>query len=153
MTAFPLSFVSILSRGPFSINVEVFSFSLNCSYAVPALFFSGASWDAEDRIILGYISRPFRLSLYVLGYIPFRLGPCALKQSGPGSQVLWPHTYSYIRYNLNPTLYILKPSGTYFMSPQSLHALVHSPNTPKPRQFNFHLFLLYFYFILFYNQS
>ena len=61
---------------------------------MPSLhFFSGASGDAEDRIILGYISRPFRLSLYVLGYIPSQLGPRALKQSGPESQVLWPHIY------------------------------------------------------------
>ena len=42
MAVFPLSFVVILSRGPFSINVEVFSFSLNCSYIVLVLSFKSA---------------------------------------------------------------------------------------------------------------
>ena len=37
MAAFPLSFVAILSRGPFSINADILSFSQNCSYTVLAL--------------------------------------------------------------------------------------------------------------------
>jgi len=41
-------------------------------------FFPFKYWDAEDRIILGYISRPFGLSLHVLGNVSPRLGPWAL---------------------------------------------------------------------------
>ena len=48
-------------------------------------------WDAEDRIVLGYISRPFGLSLLVLGNYSPRRGPWALMESGPRSQILWPH--------------------------------------------------------------
>ena len=54
-------------------------------------FFPSRSWDAEDRIILGCISRPFGLSLHVLGNVSPRRGPWALMYSGPGSQILWPH--------------------------------------------------------------
>ena len=78
---------------------------MNCSYNVLALSsgsalgatFDGMSfipsrfWDAEDRIILGYISKPFGLSLHVLGNTSSRHGPWALMESGPGSQILWPH--------------------------------------------------------------
>ena len=32
-------------------------------------FFPSRFWDAEDRIVLGYISRPFGLSLHVLGNV------------------------------------------------------------------------------------
>ena len=45
-------------------------------------------WDAEDKIVLGYISRPFGLSLHVLGNTSPRRGPWALMESGPGSQIL-----------------------------------------------------------------
>ena len=41
-------------------------------------FFPSKYWDAEDRIILGYISRPFGLSLHVLDNVSSRLGPWAL---------------------------------------------------------------------------
>ena len=80
---------------------------MNCSYNVLALSFGralGAAfdgvsslpsrfWDAEDRIVLGYIFKPFGLSLHVLGNTSPRRGPWALMESGPGSQILWPHTY------------------------------------------------------------
>ena len=75
MVAFSLFFVATLFKGPFHINVEVFGFSMHRSYTILAFFFLGASWDAEDRIILDYISRPFGLSLYVLGNVPPRLRP------------------------------------------------------------------------------
>ena len=43
MAVFPLSFVAILSRGPFSINADILGFSQNCSYTVLALSFRRAS--------------------------------------------------------------------------------------------------------------
>ena len=43
MAAFPLFFVAILSRGPFSINANILGFSQNCSYTVLALSFRRAS--------------------------------------------------------------------------------------------------------------
>ena len=42
MASFSLSFVAILSRDLFSINVDVFGFSQNCSYTVLALSFRSA---------------------------------------------------------------------------------------------------------------
>ena len=92
MAAFPLSFVATLFRGPFPINAEVFSFSLNRFYTVLALssrsalgtafdgvpFLPSRFWDAEDRIVLGYISRPFGLPLHVLDNASPRRGPWAL---------------------------------------------------------------------------
>ena len=89
MTAFPLSFVATLFRGPFPINAEVFSFSLNCSYTVFVLSSGSALgtafdgvlllpsrfWDAEDKIVIGYISRPFGLPLHFLGNASPRCGP------------------------------------------------------------------------------
>ena len=47
--------------------------------------------DAEDRVILGCLSRPFGLSLLVLDNYSPRYGPWALLESGPGPQILWPH--------------------------------------------------------------
>ena len=38
-------------------------------------FFQEGLEDAEDRVILGYISRLLGLLLYVLSYIPPQLGP------------------------------------------------------------------------------
>ena len=48
--------------------------------------------DAEDRVILSCISRPFGLPLHVLSSDSPRRGPRALIESGPGSQILWPHS-------------------------------------------------------------
>ena len=42
------------------------------------------SWDAEDRVILGCISRLFGLSPLVLDNYSFRHGPWVLMESGPG---------------------------------------------------------------------
>ena len=38
-------------------------------------FFPSQFWDAEDRIVLGYITRPFGLSLHVLGNVSLRRRP------------------------------------------------------------------------------
>ena len=43
-------------------------------------FFQEGHGDAEDRIILGYVSKLLGLLLYVLGCIPSRLGPWAPMQ-------------------------------------------------------------------------
>ena len=54
-------------------------------------FLSSRFWDAGDRIVLGYISKPFELSVHVLSNTSPRREPWALMESGPGSQILWPH--------------------------------------------------------------
>ena len=72
--------------------VVLTAFPLNRSYTVLALssmstlgaafdgvpFFPSKFWDVEDRIVLGYTSRPFGLSLHVLGNVSPWLGPWAL---------------------------------------------------------------------------
>ena len=72
--------------------VVMTAFPLNRSYTVLALssgsalgsafdgvpFFPSKFWDAEDRIVLGYTSRPFGLSLHVLGNVSSLLGPWTL---------------------------------------------------------------------------
>ena len=78
MTALPLSLVVILSSVHFPINIDILGFSQNCSYTALALSFRGTLGIAEDRIILGYVSRLLGLLLYVIGYIPPRLGPWVL---------------------------------------------------------------------------
>ena len=77
MTAFPLSLVVILSSVPFSIDIDILDFFQNCSYTVIAFSFRVGLGYAEDRIILGYVSRLLRFLLHVLGYTPPRLGPWA----------------------------------------------------------------------------
>ena len=59
-------------------------------------FFPSRFWDAEDRIVLGRIPKPFGLSLHVLGKVSPRCGPWTLMYSGPGSQILWPHNKSTV---------------------------------------------------------
>ena len=79
-------------QGSFSHHCGGVSFSLNRFYTVFALSsgsalgtaFNGVLllpsrfWDAEDRIVLDYISRPFGLPLHVLGNASPRRGPWAL---------------------------------------------------------------------------
>ena len=48
------------------------------------------SWDAEDRVILGYVFMLFGLFLIVLGNYPPRHGPQALVESGPGRKFFGP---------------------------------------------------------------
>ena len=54
-------------------------------------FFPSRFWDAEDKIVLGCIPKPFGLSFHVLGNVSPRRGPWTLMYSGPESQILWPH--------------------------------------------------------------
>ena len=68
------------------------AFPLNRSYTVLALssesalgaafdgvpFFPSKFWDVEDRIVLGYTSKPFGLSLHILDNVSPWLGPWAL---------------------------------------------------------------------------
>jgi len=48
------------------------------------------SWEAEDRVILGCIYRPFGLSLFVLGNPYPRHRPWVLMESGPGCEFFGP---------------------------------------------------------------
>ena len=75
MAAFPLSLIVILSSVPVSINIDILGFSQDCSYTAFALSFRGDLGYAEDKIILGYVSRLLGLLLHILGYTPPRLGP------------------------------------------------------------------------------
>ena len=92
VTVFPWTAPTLYPRAS-SIVLVLFSGSTLGAAFDGVLFFSSRFWDAEDRIVLGYISRPFGLSLHVLGNTSPRRGPWALMESGPGSQILWPHTY------------------------------------------------------------
>ena len=74
MAALPLSFVAILSRGPFSINADVFGSSQNCSYAVLALSFRSA---------LG-IPRTESSSAMSQGYLDFHCMSSAISLLGSG---------------------------------------------------------------------
>ena len=59
-------------------------------------FFPSRPWDAEDRVILRCISRPFGLSLHILDNDSPRRGLFTLIESGSGPQILWPHRYDII---------------------------------------------------------
>ena len=93
MAVFPLSFVAILSRGPFSINADILGFSQNCSYTVLALPFRWAFGmpriESSSAMSQGY------LDFYYLSLAISLLGPCLGSQckSGPGPQIIGPHSY------------------------------------------------------------
>ena len=74
---FPLSFVVILSRGPFSINVDVFGFSQNCSYTVLALSFRSAlgmpRTESFSAMSQGYLD--FHCMFSVISLLGSGLGP------------------------------------------------------------------------------
>ena len=57
---------------------------------VDMLLFPLKSWDAEDRVILGCVSRPFGLSLLVLDDYPPQHGSWALVESGPSRKFSGP---------------------------------------------------------------
>ena len=68
-------------HGP--VRHRVLNYSIGSLLRGPLLhcacpFFLGALQDAEDKIVLSYIPRPFGLSLNVLGNASPRLGPWAL---------------------------------------------------------------------------
>ena len=52
ITAFPLSFVALLSRGPFSINADILGFSQNCSYTVLSGGPQGCRGQSHPRLCL-----------------------------------------------------------------------------------------------------
>ena len=71
------------------------------------LFCPSKFWDAEDRIVLGYISRPFGLSLHVLDNVSFRglaLGPSVKWVEITNS--LAPH-YAFIKESTRKLSFIL----------------------------------------------
>ena len=91
MAAFPLSFVVILFRGPFSINADILGFSQNCSYTVLALSFRRAlgmprteSSSAMSQSYLDFYYMSSAISLLGSG-----LGSQC--KSGPGPQIIGPH--------------------------------------------------------------
>ena len=91
MTPFPLSFVAILSRGPFSINTDILGFSQNCSYTVLTLSFRRASrmprTKSSSAISQGY------LDFYYMSSAISLLGSGLGSQcrSGLGPQIIGPH--------------------------------------------------------------
>ena len=91
MTNYPLSFVAILSRGPFSINADILSFSQNCSYTVLALSFKRASrmprTESSSAMSQGYLDFCYMSS--AISLLGSGLG--SQYKSGSGPQILWPH--------------------------------------------------------------
>ena len=91
MATFPLSFVAILSRGPFSINADILDFSQNCSYTVLALSFRWAfgmpRTESSSTMSQGY------LNFYYMSSAISLLGSGLGSQckSGSGSQIIGPH--------------------------------------------------------------
>ena len=100
MAAFPLSFVVILSRGPFSINADILDFSQNCSYTVLTLSFKRASGmprtESSSTMSQGY------LDFYYLSSAISLLGSGLRSQckSGSGPQIIRPHNI-YKESNVN----------------------------------------------------
>ena len=91
MVAFPLSFVVILSRDPFSINADILGFSQNYSYTVLALSFRGTS-DMLRTELSSVMSQDYLDFYYTSSAIPL-LGSSLWPQckNGPGPQILGPH--------------------------------------------------------------
>ena len=92
MAAFSLSFVAILSRGPFSINADIVGFSQNCSYTVLALSFRRASGmprtESSSTMSQGYLDFYYMsLAISLLG-----LGLGSQCKSGLEPQILGPHS-------------------------------------------------------------
>ena len=77
MTAFPLSFVAILSRGPFSINADILGFSQNCSYTVLILSFRRAlgmpRTESSSAMSQGYLD--FYCMSSAISHFGLGLGP------------------------------------------------------------------------------
>ena len=91
MAAFPLSFVAILSRDPFSINADILGFSQNCSYTVLALSFRRASGmprtESSSAISQGYLDFYYMSS--AISLLDSGLGSQC--KSRPGPQIIGPH--------------------------------------------------------------
>ena len=95
MAAFPLSFVAILSRGPFSINADILGFSQNCSYTVLALSFRRASGmprtESSSAMSQGYLDFYYMSS--AISLLCSDLGSQC--KNGLGSQIIGPHNYLF----------------------------------------------------------
>ena len=77
VTVFPWTAPTLYPRARLTVLALSSGSALGAAFdGVP--FFPSRFWDVEDRIVLGYISRPFGLSLHVLGNVSPRLGPWAL---------------------------------------------------------------------------
>ena len=74
VTAFPRTAPTLYPRARPTVLALSSESALEAAFdGVP--FFPSRFWDVEDRIVLGYISKPFGLSLHVLGNVSPRLGP------------------------------------------------------------------------------
>ena len=101
MATFPLSLVVILSSVPFSINIDILSFSQNCSYTVLALSFRVTS-DMPRIELSSAMSQDYLDFYYTSSAIPLLgsgLGPQCKNGSGP--QILGLHTTYFIHNNKN----------------------------------------------------
>ena len=92
MTAFLLSFVAILSRGPFSINVDILGFFQNCSYTILALSFKRGSGmprtESSSTMSQGYLDFYYMSS--AISLLSSGLGSQC--KSGPRPQIVRPHS-------------------------------------------------------------
>ena len=104
MTTFPLSFVATLFRGPFPINAEVFSFSLNHSYTVFTLSSRSALGCREQNRPQLYLQAIWTSVACPRQRLSSAWALKALMQSGLGSQILWPHN---------------SPSKSYYLAPRT----------------------------------
>ena len=91
MATFPLSFVAILSRGPFSIKADILGFSQNCSYTVLTLSFRRASGmlRTESSSVMFQDYLDFYYTSSAISLFGSGLGPQC--KNGSGSQIIGPH--------------------------------------------------------------
>ena len=90
VTSFPRTIPTLYPHA--SPNLLAFSYGSVSEVAFDDVsFFLFSPRDAEDRVIIGYIFRPFGLSSLVLDNYSPRRRPWALMESGPGPQILQPH--------------------------------------------------------------
>ena len=96
MTAFPLSFVAILSRSPFSINADILGFSQNYSYNILALSFRRAlgmpRTESSLAMSQGYLNFYYMSSAISL----LSSGLASQCKSGSGPQIIGPHNLPWL---------------------------------------------------------
>ena len=73
VTAFPWTDPTLYPRAHSTVLALSFRSALGAAFD-GGPFFPSRFWDAEDRIVLGYIPRPFGLSLHVHGNVYPRRG-------------------------------------------------------------------------------
>ena len=77
VTTFPSTAPTLYPRARPTVLVLSSGSALGAAFdGVP--LFPSRFWDVEDKIVLGYISKPFGLSLHVLGNVSPWRGPWAL---------------------------------------------------------------------------